>query len=220
MGYPVHVKICCISSIAEARHAVAAGASAVGLVSDMPSGPGIISDERIAMIAASVPPPIATFLLTSRQDADSIFQQHVVCRTSTIQLVDSVTPAEIFRLRQLLPCVKLLQVIHVVDESSLDEAMLAAEHVDALLLDSGNPTLPIKELGGTGRTHNWRVSRKIRDQVNVPIFLAGGLSVRNIAEAIATVQPFGIDLCSSVRSNGELSVTKLTEFMQAVRSAI
>ena len=84
------IKICCMASREEVRLAISAGASAVGLVSAMPSGPGPIADSLIADIAAGVPPPIATFLLTCRQDADSIIEQHAICRTSTLQLVDSM----------------------------------------------------------------------------------------------------------------------------------
>jgi phosphoribosylanthranilate isomerase len=216
MQRPPHVKICCISSIEEARLAISAGASALGLVSAMPSGPGVIDDQLIAEIAATVPPPIATFLLTCRQHADAIADQYAQCRTSTLQLVDAVAPAELVKLRKLLPAVKLVQVIHVADEDSVEEALLAAPHVDALLLDSGNPNLPVKELGGTGRTHNWQLSRAIRDRSGLPIFLAGGLKAGNVAEAIAAVQPFGLDLCSGVRSRGHLDAAKLAEFMRAV----
>lgn len=214
-----HVKICCISSVEEARLAVQMGASALGLVSHMPSGPGVIADELIAEIAKSVPPPVATFLLTSRREADGVVQQHAVCQTSTIQLVDSVRPTELQKLRRQLPGVKLVQVIHVMGGQSLEEARDVAGLVDALLLDSGNPTLEIKELGGTGRVHNWEVSREIRRQVECPVFLAGGIRASNVREAIQTVQPFGLDLCSSVRHKSKLSAEKLGEFMQAVRSA-
>lgn len=219
MIHSPRVKICCIASVAEARQAVAAGASALGLVSHTPSGPGVIAEELIAQIAASVPPPIATFLLTSRQDAAAIAAQHAACGTSAIQLVDAVATAELRELRRLLPAVKLVQVIHVVDARSVAEAVSAAELVDALLLDSGNPTLPVKELGGTGRTHDWLLSRRIRDQSRVPVFLAGGLNAGNVAEAIRAVEPFGVDLCSGVRSGGALNHTRLTEFMAAVRGA-
>ena len=212
------VKICCISSVEEARQAVDCGASALGLVSQMPSGPGVISEELIAEIAASVPPPVATFLLTSLRDADAIVQQHATCGTSTLQLVDSLEPGELVRLRRQLPHVKLVQVVHVLGEHSIDEARQVAGYVDALLLDSGNPTLAIKELGGTGRVHDWQVSRRIREEVPVPVFLAGGLNASNIKAAIHAVQPFGLDLCSSVRADGKLSVQKLKDFMQAVQS--
>ena len=213
------VKICCISSVEEAQLAVQLGASALGLVSHMPSGPGVIADELIAEIAKSVPPPVATFLLTSRREADGIVQQHAVCQTSTIQLVDSVRPIELQRLRRQLPGVKLVQVIHVMGDQSLEEARAVAGLVDALLLDSGNPTLEVKELGGTGRVHNREVSREIRRQVECPVFLAGGIRASNVREAIHAVQPFGLDLCSSVRHESKLSAEKLGEFMQAVHSA-
>ena len=213
------VKICCISSVGEARLAVQMGASALGLVSRMPSGPGVIPDELIAEIARSVPPPVATFLLTSLREADAIVQQHAVCQTSTLQLVDSVAISELQRLRRQLPSVKLVQVIHVMGDESFEEAKALAEFVDALLLDSGNPTLEVKELGGTGRVHDWEVSRKICQQIDCPVFLAGGIRASNVREAIHAVQPFGLDLCSSVRSDGNLSAEQLGEFMRAVRGA-
>lgn len=213
------IKICCISSVDEARQAVRYGASAVGLVSQMPSGPGVIPDELIAEIIATVPPPVATFLLTSLCDAEGIAQQHAHCRSSVLQLVDFVDPVELAKLRRLLPHVKLVQVIHVMNEESVDEARRVEGFVDALLLDSGNPTLQVKELGGTGRVHDWALSRRIREQVGRPVFLAGGLRASNVAEAIWAVEPFGLDLCSSVRHDGKLSEHKLGEFMQAVRSA-
>lgn len=213
------IKVCCISSVEEAHQAVLHGASALGLVSQMPSGPGVISDELIAEIAATVPPPVATFLLTSLRDAEAIAHQHSVCKTSTLQLVDFVEPSELIKLRRLLPHVKLVQVIHVMGGQSLDEAKRVESLIDALLLDSGNPTLQIKELGGTGRVHDWQFSRQIREKVNRPIFLAGGLRASNVNEAIKAVAPFGLDLCSSVRQEGKLNAEKLGEFMQAVRSA-
>jgi phosphoribosylanthranilate isomerase len=208
------VKVCCISSVQEARLAVAAGASALGLVSEMPSGPGVISDELIAEIAAQVPPPVATFLLTCRQEADEIILQHRYCRTSTIQLVDYVPIVQ--QLRAGLPGIKLVQVIHVVDEESLAEARTSAPFVDALLLDSGNQKLPVKELGGTGRTHDWALSRAIRAACDQPVFLAGGLNRDNVVDAVRTVQPFGLDLCSGVRTRGVLDAEKLAGFFTAL----
>jgi phosphoribosylanthranilate isomerase len=213
------VKICCISSVEEARLAITSGASALGLVSAMPSGPGVIDDSTIARIAAAVPPPIATFLLTCRQDAEAIIEQHWQCRTTTIQLVDHVAEAELVKLRKGLPGIRLVQVIHVNGEESFEEAHAASALVDALLLDSGNAKLPIKELGGTGRTHDWRLSRRISSEVRVPVFLAGGLKSDNVAEAIAAVDPFGLDLCSSVRTDGALDPSKLQSFMEAVHAS-
>jgi phosphoribosylanthranilate isomerase len=214
------IKICCIASREEARLAISAGASAIGLVSAMPSGPGPIADSLIADIAAVVPPPVATFLLTCRQDADSIIEQHATCRTSTLQLVDSMAPAELDKLRARLPGIRLVQVIHVSGEESIDEARMIAPFVDALLLDSGNQKLAVKELGGTGRVHDWRVSRRIRDAVQVPLFLAGGLNAGNIAAAVAAVQPHGVDVCSGVRTDGKLDEAKLRAFVKMGTSLI
>jgi phosphoribosylanthranilate isomerase len=210
------IKICCIASREEAHLAISAGASAVGLVSAMPSGPGPIPDALIAEIAAVVPPPIATFLLTCRQSADSIIEQHATCRTSTLQLVDSVAPAELEKIRARLPGISLVQVIHVGGEESIDEARSVAPFVDALLLDSGNQKLAVKELGGTGRVHDWRVSRRIREAVDVPLFLAGGLNAGNVAAAVDAVQPHGVDVCSGLRTDGKLDAAKVRAFVGAI----
>lgn len=210
------VKVCCISSVVEARLAVACGASALGLVSAMPSGPGVIDEDSIAAIAAATPPPVATFLLTSAQDAAQIIAQQRHCRTSTLQLVDQLTNGTYQQLRDALPGIRLVQVIHVAGPQSLDEALALAPHVDALLLDSGDPTLAVKQLGGTGRVHNWAVSRSIRESVDVPVFLAGGLHSGNVAEAVQTVGPFALDLCSSVRTAGLLDAAKLRAFFAAL----
>lgn len=212
------VKICCISSVAEGALAVRYGASALGLVSKMPSGPGVIDDAQIAEITATVPPGISTFLLTALTQAEAIIAQHAICKTSTLQLVDTLSVAELQQLRRALPAIKLVQVIHVLDQDSVSQARTVAPYVDALLLDSGNPNLAVKELGGTGRVHNWELSRQIREQVERPIFLAGGLRASNVALAIRSVQPFGLDLCSSVRTDGRLDELKLAEFMGAVRA--
>jgi phosphoribosylanthranilate isomerase len=210
------VKICCIKSPEEARLAIACGAAAVGLVSRMPSGPGVIDEAAIASITAVVPPPVATFLLTSARDADEIIAQQRRCRTNTLQLCDYVELSVYDRLRASLPGVALVQVLHVTGDEVLAHAQAIAAHVDALLLDSGNPTLAVKQLGGTGRVHDWGLSCRIRDGISKPIFLAGGLSRENVCAAIATVQPFGLDLCSGVRTNDMLDEQKLRGFFEAI----
>ena len=211
------IKICCIASHAEADLAIAAGADALGLVSAMPSGPGPIEERLIAEIAARVPPPIATFLLTCRQAARDIIAQHRRCGTTTIQIVDSLTDGSYADLRNALPGITLVQVIHVTGSASIGEAQRLAPHVDALLLDSGNPSLATKELGGTGRVHDWDLSRRIRDTVDIPVYLAGGLHAHNVREAVERVRPFGVDLCTGVRTNGMLDRDKLSSFIAAVR---
>lgn len=210
------VKICCISSVEEARLAVAHGASALGLIARMPSGPGPIADELILAIARTVPPPIATFMLTSETAAQAIIAHHRRTLTNTIQIVDELAEGTYEEIKRELPTIKLVQVIHVIDENSVDEAIRIAASVDALLLDSGNPKATIKELGGTGRVHNWGLSRKIVEQTKVPVFLAGGITADNVKKAIDEVNPFGIDLCSSVRTNGKLDPYKLERFFSVL----
>lgn len=209
------VKVCCIASEDESRCAIDLGASALGLVGEMPSGPGVIDDERIRAIAASVPPPVATFLLTSRQSVAGIVEHHRKVRTTTVQIVDALREGDYRELRDALPGVKLVQVIHVTGPESIDEALRCADEVDALLLDSGNPALAIKELGGTGRVHDWSFSRSIRERAQVPVFLAGGLRVDNVRRAIDEVGPFGLDLCTGVRTAGALDPAKLAAFLRA-----
>lgn len=211
------VKICCISSLDEARMAIDHGADALGLVGQMPSGPGVISDEMIARIAAATPPTIDTFLLTSETSAAGIIAHHRKVNTSTIQIVDALAEGTYEQIREALPGIKLVQVIHVIDERSVREAIGLSVEADAILLDSGNPNLATKELGGTGRTHNWKLSRRIRDEINIPVFLAGGLKPDNVRQAVEAVHPFGVDLCSGVRTDGRLDPDKLNTFFQAIQ---
>ena len=212
----VRIKICCIKSVEEADIAINLGASAVGLVGKMPSGPGPIDDDTILKIAKHVPPPIATFLLTSETSAAGIINHHKRTLTNTIQIVDEIKDESYKELRDKLPAVKLVQVIHVINEKSVEDALRISNYADAILLDSGNPNLAVKELGGTGRVHNWQLSRKIVEQLKVPVFLAGGLNPGNVKEAVDTVQPFGVDICSGVRINGELDKKRLEMFVAAL----
>ena len=210
------VKICCISSLAEAQMAIDYGANILGLVGPMPSGPGIITDELIFEIAQSVPPSIETFLLTSETNAEKIIEHHQKVKTTAIQIVDSIPIESYAILRQALPGIKLVQVIHVIDDKSVEEAIKIAQFVNYILVDSGNPNLAVKELGGTGRTHNWMLSKQIRAAIKIPLFLAGGLKAENVQKAIDAVQPYGVDLCSGVRRDHQLDGEKLAPFFKAI----
>ena len=198
--------------------AIEHGADAIGLVGNMPSGPGIIRDELIKEITSNIPPKISSFLLTSETTTANIIEHHKKVNTTTIQIVDKLTKGNYQDLRIKLPEIDIVQVIHVMGEESITEAINLAPFVDYLLLDSGNPNLKIKILGGTGKIHNWEISRRIRESVKIPVFLAGGLNSENIKEAINKVQPFGVDLCSGVRTNGSLDERKLKSFFEAVKN--
>lgn len=210
------IKVCCIASVEEAELAIAHGVDALGLVSAMPSGPGVINEATIATIAAKVAGRAETFLLTAHTEASDVAAQHHRCATSTIQLVDRLEAGELARLRALLPGIRLVQVIHVRDAASLREAEAIAPQVDALLLDSGNQDLAVKELGGTGRVHDWGISLRIRESAGVPVWLAGGLHAGNAAAAVAAVRPHGLDVCSGLRKDGRLDPDRLRAFLAAV----
>lgn len=212
------IKICCIASVEEAKLAISCGADAVGLVSRMPSGPGPIPDELITSIARTICPPIASFLLTCEQSAPSIIAQVKKAHINTVQIVDELTAGTYDDIREAVPHLRIVQVIHVTGPESIEEAERVAPRVDALLLDSGNPKAAIKTLGGTGNRHDWEISRAIVQKIALPVFLAGGLNAGNVATAIQTVRPFGVDVCSGVRTNGQLDPQKLKAFVSAVRS--
>jgi len=218
MDMIARVKICCIKNAAEARRAIQHGASAVGLVSEMPSGPGVIPDEDILRIASTLPPLVGTFLLTSATDPTAIIAQQKFCRTDTIQICSGVEIGAYDELRSQMPGISLVQVVHVTGPEALEEARMRAPHVDAILLDSGDPRLPEPRLGGTGKIHDWSVSRRIRDGIDVPVLLAGGLTHKNVADAIVAVRPYAVDVCTGVRTDGNLDDEKLSAFFESVRN--
>lgn len=215
----VQVKICCIASVAEAQLAVAHGAAAVGLVSAMPSGPGVIGEPRIREIVGALPDGATSFLLTAETEPRKIVEQQGRIGAHCLQLVDWVPAAAHREVARALPGVTLVQVIHVADERSVDQAREAAATADALLLDSGRPDAPARELGGTGRVHNWSLSRRIVEAVAKPVWLAGGLVPENVGAAIAAVRPFGVDVCSGLRTGKALDKAKVESFFCAVDAA-
>ena len=198
--------------------AIAHGAAAVGLVSAMPSGPGVIDEELIAEIARDLPPAIASFLLTCKTDPLKIIDQQRRLKVNTIQICDRLEPGSYETLREAMPGVSIVQVIHVNGNDSVAEAVAVAPLVNGILLDSGNQSLPVKELGGTGRTHDWNLSAQIREAIDVPLFLAGGLKAENVADAIRHVRPFGVDVCSGVRTDGKLDEEKLKAFFATINT--
>ena len=213
------LKVCCISSIGEAELAIRYGADALGLVGDMPSGPGMIDDDLARQIARRVPPPVETFLLTSCESANEIVDHVAYCGTTTVQVVRHVDPADHEVIRRRLPTIRRVQVLHVEDESILARAAEYEPYVHAFLLDSGRPKADQVELGGTGRVHDWSLSAAIVNQSKRPVFLAGGLGPDNVEAAIERVVPFGLDLCSGVRTGGALDETKLGRFVAGVGRA-
>ena len=219
MKHTIRIKICCITSPEEAHLAAESGADALGFVTAMPSGPGVVDEATIRKIVELLPPHVESFLLTSRRDKLEILEQAFRCRPTAIQFCDTLDGTTYTELRELLPGNRLVHVVHVNGEESLEEARDAARHVDMLLLDTGSKNGPVKELGGTGRVHDWALSARIREAVKIPVYLAGGLTADNVGEAVRTVRPFGVDLCNGVRTDGRLDSVKLKAFIKACRTA-
>lgn len=213
------IKICCMASPEEVQFAVRAGADALGFVGPMPSGSHSIDERTIIALVALVPPPIATFFLTSEVTAEAIARQVESSRACTVQIVPHISFSESARLAELLPATRRVQVIHVEDERVLDLIAGYAPHVHAYLLDSGRPSLAVPQYGGTGRTHDWQISAEFVRRSPHPVFLAGGLASANVGEAMRRVRPFGVDLCSGARTENRLDPSKLDAFIEAVRQA-
>lgn len=215
----IRIKVCCISSLEEAKIAIEQGADALGIVGEMPSGPGVIEDDLAREIARNTPPTVETFLLTSRLSGDSIVDHVEYCGTTTVQIVQHIEVSEYRRIIERAPAIRRVQVIHVEDKSALNLIPVYEPFVHAFLLDSGRPNADIAELGGTGRAYDWRISAEFVARTSKPAFLAGGLGPDNVQEAISSVHPFGLDLCSGVRTDNALDSLKLSDFTSKVWSA-
>ena len=213
---PIRVKICCVQSEDEAATAVAFGAAAVGLVTGMPSGPPGLDVDSIRSIVAAVPPGTGTFLLTSATDVDRLTELAAHTGVNTLQLWDRLPREDYGRLRSRLPGVALVQAVHVVDDSAVDEAMEIAPRVDAIVLDSGNAAVPFRWEPATGRIHDWNISRRVVEALDRPVFLAGGITAVNVAAAVQTVRPYGIDVCTGVRTDDQLDVSKLSHLFESL----
>lgn len=213
------IKICCIEDPSALRAAVAAGADALGFVGPMPSGTGIVDLATARRLIARVPPGVTSFLLSSAVEPDVLVAQAATTGAAVLQIVDRVPAAAYRRLRRELPGLKLVQAVHVEDATAVDEAREVAALADAILLDSGRRGGPVPRLGGTGETHDWSISRRIVEAVDVPVWLAGGLRPGNVAAAVAAVRPFGVDVCTGLRGGDGLDAARLEAFVAAVGGA-
>lgn len=216
-------KICCIQSCEEADLAIGAGALAIGLVAEMPNGPGPITDRAVAEIAAHVHArhgdQIWTTLLTGRIDGDAIADHIAATGANTVQIVDEAAPGAHGVLRKSHPNTRIMQVVHVEDEGAIDQARAFENDVDVILLDSGKPSAPERTLGGTGDTHDWSVSKQIVETIAKPVFLAGGLNPDNVGDAVRAVRPFGVDICSGLRDRDN-EYALLADKVNAFRAAL
>ena len=212
------VKICCMASVEEATLCAELGVDLVGLVGPMPSGAGIVSPQVCREISDHAAAWVTPVLLTSSETAQDIRTDVEDANVRAVQLVRHVEPSVHRELAMTVPHVRRFQVIHVEDGTALDLIDVYAELADAFLLDSGRPSAA--ELGGTGRVHDWDISAEFVRRSPLPVFLAGGLKPENVADALLKVQPFGLDICSGVRTpDDRLDPQKLRAFLAAINAA-
>ncbi len=150
---------------------------------------------------------------------EALIAQHQDVPATAMQLVCEHPASTLEHLRLACPEVALVQVISVQNDLAIDQALAIDDIVNGLLLDSGQPDQVIPELGGTGRVHDWRISRAIVEACVSPVWLAGGLSAENVAGAIEQVRPHGVDVCSSVRIDDPLDPVKLRRLIRAVQQS-
>lgn len=213
------MKICCIRDLDEAWLAVGHGVDAVGLVGPMPNGPGQIDAPTVRLLTANAPAGVSSWTLTIATDAATIIETARASATQTIQLVCGVEPAVADAVRAAMPALRIVSVIHVEGDDAIEAALRIAPHVHGVLLDSGRPGAKTPTYGGTGDTHDWAVSRRVVEAVPGPVWLAGGLTPSNVGDAIRAVRPFGVDVCSKLRTDGQLDAAKVAAFSAAVRAA-
>ncbi|MFW6039529.1 MAG: phosphoribosylanthranilate isomerase [Gemmatimonadota bacterium] len=213
---PVRVKVSCLRSPEEARRAVSFGAAAIGIASGVPGSTEELDDDQIAAVTASVRDDIGTFLLTALEDPNEIAAKAERCGVNTVQLWEALPPEAYIELRRAAPGLSVAQSIHMGEGNPVERALEMAGVADALVLGSTNPEPPFRWTSPHGRTHDWEASRRIVAAVNVPVILSGGLTRRNVADAVRLVRPYGVEVCSGVRTDGGLDTSLLVQFLESV----
>src|SRR2546428_864557 len=213
----VRIKVCGICSLEDALACSAAGVDALGFLCGVPvSVRSYIDPDAAGEIIRRLPPYVSSVLVTILSDAAQIQKMLDKTSVSALQLQGPIQPAAVESLRNGNPHLKIIKAIHIIDESAVQEAQSWQPFADALLLDTKGEGA----LGGTGKTHNWKLSRRIAETLRIPVILAGGLSPDNVAQAIKTVRPFAVDVNSGV--GGHLpakDLVKVADFVRRARQA-
>jgi phosphoribosylanthranilate isomerase len=214
----VRVKICGIKRKEDALAAIRYGADAIGLLVGKKYPSDDFIDETTAKnIVESLPPLCSSVLVTHLTDTKTVIELAVFTRVTTIQLHGDSSPADAQKIKTALPYVKLYKAVHIIDESSIDHAKQFLDSVDAILADTVNTATG--QVGGTGLTHDWSVSKNLVAAFNKPVILSGGLTPDNVVNAIETVMPYGVDVNSGTQgADGYKDTTKLRLFIERAKS--
>ena len=192
----VRVKICGITREEDLAVAVAAGADAVGFLVGVPSSPRNLTIERAERLLRQVPIFVDSVVVTAPQSIDGLAEICETLKPSAIQIhgKKSFVASE---LREQIKDARLIKTVYVTKDALNETAIEELKTFDAVLLDS----VAKGQYGGTGRVHDWNMSRQIREAVApLPLILAGGLKPENVKEAVQTVQPYAVDVASGVES--------------------
>ncbi len=214
----MHVKICGIRDTGEARLAVQAGADALGvIVGARHPTPDELCASAAEKIFCGVPAGVSRFLVTHLGQASEILDLLKRVPADVVQLHGAIADGQIERLRAAVgPRVRFVRVVHVIDRGAIDLARIAGCDGDAVVLD----TRCGEQVGGTGRVHDWEISRSICRMTSVPVYLAGGLRAANVRTAIHRVRPYGVDVNSGVeRLDGSKCEVSVREFVREARRA-
>ncbi len=214
----VRVKICGNKRVEDALQAIRLGADAIGLlVGQEHASRDFITPALAASIARQLPPFCAIVLATHINSVKEVLQLANFIGVNALQLHGDSTPEDIIQIRKNLPNIKIIKSVHVVDNKSTGAVGKYIGVVDAILLDTIN--LKTKQIGGTGKTHDWNISRKIVEEYDIPIVLAGGLSPDNVAEAVKFVKPYGVDVNTGTKGeDGFKDYGKLELFIRRAKS--
>lgn len=213
----VHVKICGIRSIEDARAAVVAGADELGFHVGLTGGRVPLESEHAARIIAELPESASGVVVTSIAESGKLIELVRATGADIVQLYGDATPETILEVKKALPDVQVWKVLNVADEGSIAEAKKYERAADAIALDTLNKETGVR--GGTGKVHDWNISRKIVESVSIPVILAGGLNPDNVAEAIRAVNPFGVDVNSGVsNADGTKDVGKVRMFAERAKT--
>lgn len=211
------VKICGIRRLEDALAALAFGADGLGfLVGRKHHSPDFLDESDAAAIVAALPPNTSSVLVTHLADPDDIVTLATAIGVTIIQLHGDTSPAQAAVIKHRLPHIKTYKAIHVIDTESIDTAQQYATVVDAIVLDTVN--LATDQVGGTGQTHDWSLSRQIVEQLPIPVILAGGLTPDNVGEAIRRVRPYGVDVNSGTKGcDGYKDHARLQRFIAGAK---
>ena len=206
---PVRVKICGITSAADAIAAADAGADALGFIL-YPKSKRYVAPEKIRGLVENLPPYVQRVAVTVNAAPEEIAAMEKLAAFDVWQLHGDETPEAV---RALQPR-RLVKALHLPLGAGHPPAEAYA--VDALLLDT-----PSAEYGGTGKTFDWKLAAEFRARAPKPVILSGGLTPENVAEAIRVVQPYAVDVSSGVEADGvagKKDHAKLRDFIQACKA--